>query len=272
MAEYSNYNTSSDISNVNTTYDGITRTSIYLTTQNTLNVPETNTYGGNLINFANRSNFTNQLWINNSTNNLYIRSMVASGEQIGTWGEWEKFVKENKNDVGNLNNVINSGLYSYGFQTANRPNIPAEAPAGSMLVVRRNDRMCQLVFNLDGQGMRKIYGRQVSHIGSNSPLYYDWKQIYPDYSNKEFSNRGYIVFTNGLIIQWDDYYNNNESSIEITLPINFNITNYKYMLSLGADYYPVYLTARTRTINSFNITFVNAENKEAYGNWITIGW
>jgi len=184
-AEYSTYNRSNGLSDVNIPNDNTNRVRFYLTNYETLNIPEFS-YGGNLIQFSNKSYLTNQLWINNYTSSVYIRAMNAGGQSIGTWKQWEK--------------------------------------------------------------------------------------IYPDYFNKEFSNRGYIVFTNGLIIQWDDYANNAQASIEITLPINFNTTNYKYILSPGADYYPVYLTALSRTINSFNISFVNAENKLAYGDWIIIGW
>ena len=99
-----------------------------------------------------------------------------------------------------------------------------------------------------------------------------WVELTRDYTNRYFSINGYIVFTNGLIIQWGEYFNNMQASIEITLSINFNTTNYKYMLSPGANYYPVYLTALSRNINNFYISFINAEGYEAFGSWITIGW
>lgn len=38
--------------------------------------------------------------------------------------------------------------------------------------------------------------------GQNMSVYTKWEQIYPDYSNLSLALNGYIIFTNGLIIQW----------------------------------------------------------------------
>ena len=95
-AEYSTYNRSNGLSDVNIPDDNTTRVSFYLTNYETLNIPEFS-YGGNLIQFSNKSFLTNQLWINNYTSSVYIRTMNAGGQSIGTWKQWERIYPDYKN-------------------------------------------------------------------------------------------------------------------------------------------------------------------------------
>ena len=56
-------------------------------------------------------------------------------------------------------------------------------------------RNFQLYFHLNET--YKIFIRTRNDLGFS-----DWEQIYPDYSNISLQTNGYIVFTNGFILQW----------------------------------------------------------------------
>ena len=238
----------------------------------------TPTYGGKLIVEAYHWGYI-QIYIPDSPENLmYIRKLYTYDNN--EWTNWEIIITGTKNrtlkssnieypthETLDLNNLITYNAYFINTDINTCTNMPT-IEYGYLYVTNciyyANTRILQTYI---GDNSNKIWMRE----NFNSE-WKDWKLIYPDYSNKYFSSNGYIVFTNGLIIQWGAYNNDRQASIEITLPINFNTANYIYIFSPGADYYPVYLTALSRTINSFNISFVNAENEMVYGNWITIGW
>ena len=79
----------------------------------------------------------------------------------------------------------------------------------------------------------KIYYRKYSGINEGkSQMYSDWMQLYPYYSSISLQVNGYIIFTNGLMLQWardmqNDTNNNSDTDSNVvesivTLPLNFN--------------------------------------------------
>ena len=178
-----------------------------------------------------------------------------------------------------LNNYTTPGTYVSiaGSYSASFLNCPYTAGNFKLFVIQNtgnnNDEykwLTQTIFTTNSQ----IFHRALDGYNATTSTknWKGWVDLTRDYINKYFSINGYIVFTNGLIIQWGEYSNDNQASIKITLSINFNTTNYKYSFSPGANYYPVYLTALSRNINNFYISFINAEGHEVFGSWITIGW
>lgn len=169
----------------------MTRVRFYFTSYETLNIPEFS-YGGNLIQFSNDADLTNQLWINNLTPSVYIRAMNASGQSIGTWKQW--------------------------------------------------------------------------------------KRIYPDYSNISLRVNGYIVFNNGLILQWGIIING--QSFSVILPISFSTAD--WVLSVTGDSRLVVQNGATTT-NSFTIAAwvanptsgmitVNTQATSAHITWLAISY
>lgn len=67
----------------------------------------------------------------------------------------------------------------------------------------------------------KIWIRKSFDKGQNISVYTDWKQIYPDYTDISLNN-GFIVFNNGLILQWGNGGVTGES-VSSSFPIAFTI-------------------------------------------------
>ena len=66
------------------------------------------------------------------------------------------------------------------------------------------------------------------HISSDSTNTTAWRRIYPDYNSRKLSSNGYIIFHNGLIIQWGVIYaipastiTGESSHITVTYPTSF---------------------------------------------------
>lgn len=61
----------------------------------------------------------------------------------------------------------------------------------------------------------------------DSSTWSDWQRIYPDYTSISLQNIGYIIFTNGLILQWTQgtynktTANSKYSYYQVQLPISF---------------------------------------------------
>lgn len=73
-----------------------------------------------------------------------------------------------------------------------------------------NFKLGKLLVQKSIYGIRQVFFNDDSNITYTRNCYADinnwsdWKQIYPDYLSRLFDFNGYIIFTNGLIIQWGD--------------------------------------------------------------------
>ena len=76
-------------------------------------------------------------------------------------------------------------------------------------------RNFQIYFHLNE--IYKIFIRNHNDQG-----FLDWEQIYPDYSSISLQTNGYIVFNNGLILQWTrGSIATGESSVDVETPIAY---------------------------------------------------
>lgn len=71
----------------------------------------------------------------------------------------------------------------------------------------------------------RIFYRHIPGMNTQS----DWLQVFPDYKNISLSNNGYIIFTNGLILQWGDFVSTDK---QITTLINAG-TFHRYDLTFN---------------------------------------
>ena len=102
-----------------------------------------------------------------------------------------KYVEED------FNNFIIPGIYIFDTVQMPEPNSPFTG-VGTLIVMRsmydiHSECITQLAF-----GHQNILYFRIKHLDT----WRDWQQIYPDYSSLSLALNGYIIFTNGLIIQW----------------------------------------------------------------------
>ena len=118
---------------------------------------------------------------------------------------------------GNFNDFINYNWY-YINSINSFYNHPVNSQ-GKLLVERIRNGIKQIFFpdNLDNIYIRSYH----TSIGWSN-----WMQIYPDYSDINLVENGYIIFHNGLILQWDSATIQTQSykNLEIlqSFPISFN--------------------------------------------------
>ena len=113
---------------------------------------------------------------------------------------------------------------------------------------------------------------------SNIDNWRNWTRIYPDYSNISLRVNGYIVFNNGLILQWGIIING--QSFSVILPISFSTAD--WVLSVTGDSRLVVQNGATTT-NSFTIAAwvanptsgmitVNTQATSAHITWLAISY
>ena len=118
-----------------------------------------------------------------------------------------------------------------------------------------------------------IYIRTICPGDSNNNPYRDWIGIYKnDYTSISLNQTGYIVFRNGLKIQWIRVtVPENNSSYEFTFPIQESITTIAQAAYWGSDkaYFLVSAVGATKTTG---IIFPTNTTVVAYYNVLLLGY
>ena len=102
----------------------------------------------------------------------------------------------------------------------------------------------------------------------------NWSQIYPDYSNQLFTEHGYIVYVNGLIVQWSYEVINSASPSIAYYPIAFTNTCRNVQLtSLKANESDTSAHLRCGCVYTYNPEFLTAQsNQSGYFMWHAVGY
>ena len=109
-----------------------------------------------------------------------------------------------------------------------------------------SSQYCRLQFYFVDSQPNFIYMRKM--VEDEQP-FFNWKQIYPDYSDIALAISGYIIFTNGLIIQYGNKTTTFHSGFQdIHLSISF-LNSFVYTVNFKNDIYiPIKLNQNLSTL------------------------
>ena len=133
-------------------------------------------------------------------------------------------------------------------------------------------RRLQLFDRVDMNGSHSLFIRRLEVDDNNS--WYPWTQLYPDYSNQLFTEHGYIVYVNGLIVQWSYEVISSASPSIAYYPIAFTNTCRNVQLtSLKANESDTSAHMRCGCVYTYNPTFITAQsNQSGYFMWHAVGY
>jgi len=167
--------------------------------------------------------------------------MFFSAEGINVYeGDFNDFINYNWYYINSINSFYNRPVNSWG----------------KLLVERMRNGIKQIFLpdNLDNIYIRNYH----TSIGWSN-----WVQIYPDYSDISLAESGYIIFYNGLILQWDSAFIQTQSYNNLKIlqpfPINFN----NKLLGISAIALTNYDGINNATIVSYGFNSLDNQTTES---------
>ena len=133
-------------------------------------------------------------------------------------------------------------------------------------------RRLQLFDRIDLDGSHSLFIRRLELDDNNS--WYPWIQIYPDYFNQNLTEYGYIVYCNGLIVQWSYEEISSTSPSTAYYPIAFtnNCRNIQ-LTSLKANESDTSAHMRCGCVYTYNKAFFTAQsNQSGYFMWHAVSY
>ena len=222
---------------------------------------------------------TGNRWLNQiiftSKNRIFIRS-----HEENIWYNWKIIGRDESAKILRINEDNIDTLQIQGFYFTRDPDysnrlgtFPTNSYINHILSLSEStgnyNARLQLLFPFYNTTNKIFVRRQSGNANAGIvSTWNNWEQVYPDYSNINLTQNGYISFTNGLIIQWGtadislEYYLNNKF-------YNTLINKYYILHSIN---YPISFTSKAFftfaydadfTISEFNDTVKNQYANES---------